>query len=238
MSIHSLTERAATAETADETYVQDLSHELRAPLTVLDLKLQLLARYVSADAEASGLLAEIRDDVRGMVDVVDDVLLLSRGPDEREQCRSDVRAVAERLRESLTGSGASGGVRIALGGARDLIAAIPPTSLRRSISALIDNAVKHSPLPGRVVVSVHRLGSDVAIDVSDSGDGVDPAVLARIFDRNVFSESEAPGRPSFGIGLALVHDTAARYGGRVSVLTTGPHGTTMRLRLPEAAPER
>ncbi|MES2171978.1 MAG: HAMP domain-containing sensor histidine kinase [Actinomycetota bacterium] len=216
-----------------EHYVSDLSHELRQPLTVLDLRLQqFVSFHAPVDDDAGELLADIRADVQGLIEVVNDVLMLSRldGLDADRQC--DAHEIAAGVVGGLALLESSAGIRLTVTGDRSAVAAIPPTSLRRCVTALVDNAIKHSPQPSTVVVDVRRIAGEVVLQVIDEGDGVDPAVLGRLFERHVYSEGDSSSRPSFGIGLALVHQTALRHGGATSVVDSGPGGTTIELRLP------
>ena len=132
------------------------------------------------------------------------------------------------------------------GAARDIriIVEVPPelsviatrAALARALIALLDNAVRHSPPGGTVTVSAMPEGRFVRIRVADQGGGIRGVDPARIFERFTGSGASAPGsRRGFGLGLALVRDVAARFGGDVFVERTSPQGTVFALRLPAAA---
>jgi signal transduction histidine kinase len=125
------------------------------------------------------------------------------------------------------------GVRLSVG----VVAEPPPVAggraaLRRAVTALLDNAIRHAA--GEVRVSTSSAGGDVLVDVADDGPGVAPEMASTLFTRFATSRAaDDPGvRRRYGLGLALVSDIAARHGGSVSVLQDGQPGATMRIRLP------
>lgn len=109
---------------------------------------------------------------------------------------------------------------------------VSPTALRRSLSALVTNALSHTPSGGRVRVWASTSGEFVVLPLAETGTGIRGIDPDRVFDR--FAHGAPGALPSHGVGLALVRDTAAQAGGTVAVESTGPRGTTMSLMLKEA----
>jgi signal transduction histidine kinase len=104
-------------------------------------------------------------------------------------------------------------------------------ALRRAVTALLDNAVRHAGAEVAVTLAGH--GTEVFAEVADDGPGVDPEMAPRLLER--FASGRAvPGerRRRYGLGLALVSDIAAIHAGRVELRDTGGTGATFRLRLP------
>jgi signal transduction histidine kinase len=117
--------------------------------------------------------------------------------------------------------------------------AVPPTSLQRCITALLDNALTHSPDASTITVSVTTTGTHAVITVADHGAGIQGIDPDHIFDRFAHSSpppdaspDASPRRRSSGIGLALVRDIATRHGGTIRLVQTSPSGSTFELRLP------
>ena len=102
------------------------------------------------------------------------------------------------------------------------------------IANLLDNAVKYTPNHGSIELSVEAEGGDAVVRVRDSGAGITPEFLPRIFD--VFSRgSAAPeqSRPGLGLGLSVVRELVAKHGGRVDASSPGPgRGSEFVIRLP------
>jgi signal transduction histidine kinase len=223
------------------TFVQDASHELRTPLAVLDARLQVLQRSLPPDDPSTGLVSELRADTRTLIDVVNDLLLAA---DEPSSASADadvpvtVLPAVERSVEAMRVLAAERGITIALDAEGTPATPVPATSIQRCTTALLDNAVTHAPDGSSVRVGVRMERHRVVIAVADSGPGIVGIDPERIFDR--FARAPRPtattstSRPSFGIGLALVREVAARYGGSVGVTETSPLGTVLELVLPES----
>ncbi|MGN8049614.1 sensor histidine kinase [Curtobacterium sp. 22159] len=226
----------AEALRMQRTFVADASHELRTPLTVLSARVQQLRAMIDADDPRRQVADDLRDDTRVLIDIVNDLLEAARGgaeatptalAPELEAAEHDMAVIAEQHDVRL------------LTGTTDAVVTVPPIPLRRTIVALVDNAIAHSPAGGtvRVTADVHR--GFVSLRVRDEGTGIAGIAPRRVFDR--FAHGQSAGhvtdgrtRPGYGIGLALVRDVAVRHGGDVRVEHTGPHGTTFLLRLPLA----
>ncbi|AOY73846.1 sensor histidine kinase (plasmid) [Arthrobacter sp. TES] len=102
------------------------------------------------------------------------------------------------------------------------------------ITALVDNAIAHAPAGGSIQITLSTEEQDAVITVADTGTGITGIEPARIFDR--FAHGTAPAttvaRRSYGIGLALVQETATRHGGSIVPTSTGPKGATLTIRMP------
>ena len=220
-------------------FVQDASHELRTPLAVLDARLQLAQRKAGADSPAAPMLARLRQDSAGLAETVDDLLLMCAPAatiDDVEpvDVAALVPAVTDDLR-LLAGEAHIGlECSVPLGAARPPRVRISAHLLRRMVTALVENAISHTPESGRIDVSVSAAGRKVRIMVRDTGPGIIGIEPERVFER--FARGRAAdhnlARQSYGIGLALVKDAALRHGGNVTVAETGPQGTVLSLELP------
>jgi signal transduction histidine kinase len=223
-------------------FVADASHELRTPLAVLDARLQVLQRGLPPGDPSAAAVADLRRDARTLIDVVND-LLLAADP-ERERAAAAGGPVpldgpVRRAVESFRVLAREAGVQVRLQ-VRDAVAGdVPAATLQRCATALLDNAVAHSPAGGTVTVTIRKEGRHAYLTVADQGAGIQGIDPARIFDR--FARADAPAsaapasgrsRSGFGIGLALVREVAVRHGGEVRVASTGPGGTAIELRLP------
>ncbi len=219
-------------------FVQDASHELRTPLAILDTRIQLAQRKAEPGSEPALALAKIREDASTLTGIVNELLLAATGSASGpEVAPLDVAVAAESAAASLQDLARQQGVRLTFDGGGPALVRIDPSSFRRAVLALADNALGHTPAGGSITITASAEGSWALVRVTDTGTGITGVDPDRIFDRFVRAGGTggSEGRRSFGIGLALVRDIAAAAGGTVKVVHTGPDGTTMELALPLAS---
>ena len=231
------TEPLAEALRRQRRFVSDASHELRTPLAVLSARAQHLSLMTAGDVRLSAVAADLRADVAVMSHLVDE-LLASATSGEATAGHCDVGAVAAEVVEGLAVSADATGVRIVLASSPQAWVALSEVAVRRVLTAVIDNAVRHSPA-GKSVSVTPRVRRDVVeVDVADRGPGIRGIAPERVFER--FARGVPPlgaaASSSHGIGLALVSDVLSERGGAIAVLRTGPEGTIFRLTLPASAP--
>lgn len=227
----------ATALAQQRRFVADAGHELRTPLTLLSTRAQLIRHSLRDEADP----ATLRSDVDGLVrdahhltDILNDLLIAADPRETTEAVElSDVigdavdsaRPLADESGVTLTTIVAP----LSVQGGR--------ASLRRAVTALLDNAIRHAN--HEVTLRISAAGGQAVIDVADDGPGLDPAVVPGLFAR--FATTPADGRSGanrrYGLGLALVSEIAARHGGSIAVLDTD-RGATFRLTLPVTANTR
>lgn len=221
-------------------FVADASHELRTPLTLLSTRTQLLDRHMTADwgtappdrvqHDVDGLLA----DAAALTAVLDDMLLAA---DARsvDAVPVDAAELAHEVVDAARASAAERSVGIERQGADHAVALASPVSVRRAVTALVDNAIDHA----RSSVEVHVSTRDarVVIQVRDDGPGMPPE-SAEVFRRFAsHRDDDADGtRRHYGIGLALVAEVAAQHGGTVTAAARedGRPGAAITLELPAA----
>jgi two-component system CheB/CheR fusion protein len=213
----------------------EVGHELRSPLMPMSSAIALLQR--TDDAALRQRACEILERQLGHLKrLIDDLNERSTTTASRVQVQpqrvdagSAVAEVAESYRERC--GAREQRLTVVLPSAPIWIAA-DPVRLRQMVGNLVDNAVKYTPVRGRVRVSLGAEGGMAVVRVEDDGRGIDPAVLPRIFE--LFTREDRPAdAPGLGIGLAVVHDLAARHGGSVEARSPGHGlGSVFALRLP------
>jgi signal transduction histidine kinase len=219
-------------------FVADASHELRTPLAVLSTRVQLAERKLE-DSAAQQELTALRADIERLGDVLEDLLAAAEpgeGPAEHSPC--DPAAVAGGVVATCASAAEVAGVELTLScpDTSALRVAGPESALRRCLVSLVDNALRHTPAGGTVILSVtaQRRGrkADVVLEVMDTGSGIDPEVRDSLFVRRSRGAQDLEdGRRRYGLGLALVADSVHRLGGTINV-ASGPGGTTFTVALP------
>ncbi len=224
----------AEALRVQRSFVADASHELRTPLTTLTSRIQLAQHRMANGGDVASVLSDLRRDADVLDDVLTDLLHASETAGSRVGDKGTVSSVARAAAaaaETLELPASAKGVRIIMEIPDGLDVAAESAALVRALVALMDNAVRHSPVAGTVRLTARRAGRHAELRVIDEGAGIRGIDVDRVFERFVRADDGAT-RTGFGLGLALVRDIASRFGGTVSVETTSAAGTTFLLVLP------
>jgi signal transduction histidine kinase len=108
------------------------------------------------------------------------------------------------------------------------------TRIRQVIANLVDNALKYTPAEGKVEIDTARAGDEVELAVTDTGIGIPPDELPRIWER-LYRGDKSRSERGLGLGLSLVKAIVEAHGGRVTVESAPERGTRFVLRLPIAS---
>jgi signal transduction histidine kinase len=211
-----------------------VAHEVRNPLNAASMTAQRLRREFLARVPASAperaeleeLLAVMSSETQRIDRIVQQFLEYARPPRlqpepvELEALVADVAARARPFAETR-------GVRVVSSGAGAGSALVDPSQLRQALDNLVRNAIEATPSGGSVSLAARREAGGHAIVVSDTGHGIDPAELPRIFDLYFTTKSDGTG-----VGLAVTQQVVTAHGGTIEVDSKPGAGTTMTVRLP------
>jgi signal transduction histidine kinase len=216
-----------------------VAHEVRNPLNAVGMTAQRLRREFLAATPAGGpergeleeLLSVMTAETQRIDRIVQQFLEYARPPrlaPERVDLDALVRDVGERVR-SLA---AARGVRLEVEGATAGAAVVDPAQLRQALDNLVRNAVEATPEGGRLSLAARRDGGGHVVEVRDTGRGIEPDHLPRIFD--LYFTTKADGT---GVGLAVTQQIVTAHGGTIEVDSRPGAGTTMAVRLPAGEEE-
>lgn len=206
---------------AQRRFTADASHELRGPLTALRGEVEVALRRDRDAAEYRRVLASALQEVERLSQLAEDLLTLARsdaGVMEPRVQRTDVEERAEQVFRHLQRQAAAKDVALELQVDGETEAVLDPGLLDQLLWNLVDNAVKFSHSGGRVEVKLKGDADGLEIRVADTGPGLPPDDLDRIFERFYRAdESRTYDRETggTGLGLAIVRAIAEVHGGRV-----------------------
>jgi signal transduction histidine kinase len=229
------------ADKRKDEFLAILAHELRNPLAPLRNGLEAL-RLKPHDREAGAWARALMErQVAQMVRLIDDLLDLSRvsrGRIELKKERSDVASLIHGALEVCGPVVSAGGHRLTLDLPREpLPISCDPTRLVQVICNLISNAAKYTPAGGTIGVSARRSDGQIEIAVRDSGIGIPPDMLHKVFE--MFTQvagSLERSQGGLGIGLTLVKRLVELHGGTVEARSEGAgKGSEFIVRMPEQA---
>ena len=223
---------------SQQAFIANVSHDLKTPLTIIQGFSQALVEGVTEDPATAQRAAEtIHAESIRMGRLVDQLLDLARLESGQVQIRRapiHLKALAgEALRRFQMKADAKG-VTLSLVG-EDVVIDGDRDRLMQVCANLLDNAVRHTPAGGLVVCRVGTAPDDPALaelTVQDTGQGIPPEAMDRIFDR-FYQGDKARRSGSAGLGLAIVQEIVRMHGGRVEVRSTPGQGATFRVLLPK-----
>ena len=214
-----------------------VAHEVRNPLNGIAMSAQRLRReFLDAPATAEGadradleqLLGVVEGETRRINDIVQQFLEFARPP-ALAPLSIDLAAHVAAAVEAIRPLAASRGVALdtETTGAGEALA--DPGQLRQAVDNLLRNAVEATPAGGHVRVEARTSAKGHAIAVQDTGAGIDPDVLSRIFDLYFTTKPQGTG-----VGLAVTQQIVTAHGGTIEVESTPGSGTRMTIRLPRS----
>jgi two-component system, OmpR family, phosphate regulon sensor histidine kinase PhoR len=227
-------------ETMRRDFVANASHELRTPVASVRSAAETLRRAIETQPEDAAEFVEmIERNTARLQQLIEDLLDLSRIESRQYRLDPEALQVDEVIAQSVAASrdrAAAKGLRIALAVAPGL----PPVYADRRafdqiVTNLVDNAVKYCPAGATVTVGAERTELEMRIRVEDTGPGIAPEHLSRIFERFYrvdAGRSRALG--GTGLGLAIVKHLVEAMDGRVSVESTPGKGSCFSFTLPLA----
>ncbi len=214
-------------------FVADASHELRTPLTSVRGYIDLLRQGAVPPPGVDDALRRVQEETRRMSTLVDDMLYLAHLDEQPPLDRAEVD-LAIIVRDAVADTSA-------VEPDRDVALDCPPTcvvvgdgdALRQVVGNLLTNVRVHTPTSAAAAVTVARVGDRVCLRVSDTGPGMPPGAVDRVFDR-FYRASGGRDRVhgGSGLGMSIVAAVAAVHGGTAEVHSTVGVGTTVTVTLP------
>ncbi|MGH7315128.1 MAG: ATP-binding protein, partial [Candidatus Rokuibacteriota bacterium] len=232
-------EEAEASNRSKDEFLAMLGHELRNPLNVIGSAVGVLDSRPEEDAAALQARAVIGRQVRQLGRLVDDLLDVGRvttGKITLVRVPVDLAETARRCATGLTASGRPPQHRISVRAEPTWVDA-DQARLEQIVTNLLSNAVKYTPTGGEITVTVGGDGQTARLSVADTGAGLAPQVIERVFD--LFFQGERTldrAEGGLGIGLTLVRRLAELHGGRVAVASEGlGRGSTFSVEMPRIA---
>jgi two-component system, sporulation sensor kinase E len=212
--------------------VAGVSHEIRNPLGALALHLDLLEEELSDKAPESaaqfvGVLAEMKTHIARLDDLLQDYLMLVQ-VSTIERTPQELGDVLQAWAGAWQQLALPQGVVLRLEGLQNLGAlALHPSTFRRALLNLVQNALDAMPQGGTLTIQGQRTAVAVHLQVQDTGHGIAAATLAQIFEPLYTTK---PG--GTGLGLYLVQEIVTAHGGQITVESVEGQGTTFLITLP------
>jgi len=230
----------AAAEAANrlkDEFLAVLSHELRTPLNAIVGWTSLLTRGLVEPHRLPYVYETLERNARVQTQLIADVLDVSRITSGKLEMRLealDLGDLVVQAVETVRAAAAAKGLQLTVESTPRCVVRGDTERLQQVVWNLLSNAIKFTPAGGAVAVAVARDGPQVALTVSDSGEGIPHAFLPYVFDRfRQADQSSTRVHGGLGLGLAIVQQLVALHGGAVTAASAGPgRGAEFRVSLP------
>lgn len=220
-------------QVAERDFVSNAAHELRNPIAGISSAVEVLQSGAKDDPVArERFLQRLAENAERITRLTESLLILARMESVGEGATEavDIRLAMD---DALAAVPSPPGVTIVFELDTEPVAEGDSVLLRQVLIGLLTNAIKHTAAPGTVTVRARREGDEVRVDVADTGDGIPPEDLGRIFER-FYRGPGALQREGFGLGLSIAERMVDVMGGRIGVESRLGEGSTFWVRLPAA----
>jgi two-component system sensor histidine kinase BaeS len=216
------------------TLTSDIAHELRTPLSNIRGYLEAIREGVAAATPE--VIASIHEEavhLQGLIDDLQELALAEAGELPIRPVATDLGALLQAVVQAHRGRAESAGITLTCEVADAVTAAVDAARVRQAVANLLDNALRHTPAGGTVIVGIRRDGPWALLSVADTGGGIEPEHLPHVFER-LYRADPARSRETGGggLGLAIARALVRSHGGEVVAESDWGRGATFTVRLP------
>jgi two-component system, OmpR family, heavy metal sensor histidine kinase CusS len=237
-TLNSMLDRIEVSVTRIKQFTADASHELRAPLTLIQAAAEYTLRRERSHDELVEAMEKILRESKRTSQLIDNLLLLARADSDDEVIKftpvrvdSAVRDAVDRASQLAT----SKHIQIATDIDESAVYVNGEvTLLQRLFFVLIENGIKYTPENGTVSVALRSSSNDVVVEVADIGIGIAPEDLCHVFDRFWRADKvRSRDMGGTGLGLSIAKWIVEKSGGSIQVESAVGHGSKFEVRLPK-----
>lgn len=211
---------------------QNILHDIRTPISHISQQAQCIYDKSCDPETAAGLIAESCDKIIDLFETHAEIAKNNAFAEREQPSEQNLSEIINFIVDLYAPAAEAKGVKITASPVKAPIMFMGHKSkFQRLIGNIIDNAIKFTPSGGSVTVTAFETLDTVEIVVSDTGIGIDPVVVPRVFDRE-FRTKDAVSQPGFGLGLALAKSIVNFYRGTITCKSQPGEGTIFTIRLP------
>jgi heavy metal sensor kinase len=237
-TFNQMLDRIQTLLTEIKEMSDNIAHDLRSPITRIRGTAEVTLTTGKSLGDYENLAASTIEECDRLLSMINTMLLISKaeaGVDKLLREEIDFAMLTREACELFEPSAEDQGVTLNCmvpDGARVFGDA---RMFQRMLSNLLDNAIKYTPSGGRVTVSLMETDARAQVSVQDTGCGISPADLPRIFER-FYRCDQSRSKPGIGLGLSLARAIARAHGGDITAASNPGQGSTFTVTLPRSAP--
>lgn len=228
-------ERLERAFTSQKQLFEDLSHELKTPLTILKGEFEVMLKKARSFEEYESVLKSALEEVNKMIKLAENLLLLAK-LDSKEvspvKKDLDLNLLIQGVVNNVKRLAESKGISLS----SDLRGGISLKGDTGQLGTLflniIDNAVKHTPKGGRIIIAAEKADSKAVIKIRDTGTGIPEEDIDRVFDRFYRVDKSRGSSAGFGLGLSIAKSIVEAHSGSITAQSKPSMGTIFTITLP------
>jgi len=237
VTFNQMLDRIQTLLTEIKEMSENLAHDLRSPITRIRGIAEVTLTNGKSLSEYESMAANTIEECDRLLDMINTMLMISKtesGVDKLSSEEIDLAGLVREVCELFEPPAEDKGVTLSCN--------VPVRShlvgdtrmIQRMLSNLLDNAIKYTPSGGTVTVSVSEDDTRVIISVKDTGYGISPSDLPRVFER-FYRSDQSRSQSGIGLGLSLARAIARAHGGEITGTSTPNQGSTFTVTLPKSA---
>jgi heavy metal sensor kinase len=235
-TLNAMIGRLEKAFQRQKQFTSDASHELRTPLAVIEAESSLALQKERPSTDYRQSLEIISQESRQMSSLINQLLTLARADAGKEQwnfTEVNLGKLITNLGTDVEVLCQEKGLSFQLGQTQDLVVKGDEARLRELFMNLLDNAIRYTPAPGTVSVSLRREGQMAVVAITDTGVGIPVEDIPFIFERFYrVDKSRSRAEGGSGLGLAICRHIAEAHGGKIEVESQVGAGSTFSVWLP------
>lgn len=234
-SFNETMDRLEKAFQAQRDFLSDASHELRTPTSVIKSTVDVTLRRERPVEEYREALETIKTATERMGGLIDRLLRLSRIDAEQAKYKNEnvsLKDVLEITLKSISPLAQEREIMVNAEKIEEIVIAGDKDQLVELFLSILDNSIKYNRPNGSVTVSMARSGEWAITRITDTGIGIAPEALDKVFDRFYRADLSRGEIPGTGLGLPIAKGIAESHGGRIEVESKVGKGTTFSISLP------
>ncbi|HXX36500.1 MAG TPA: ATP-binding protein [Thermodesulfobacteriota bacterium] len=218
----------------------NIAHDLRSPITRIRGIAEVTLTTGKSLNEYEAMAASTVEECDRLLDMINTMLMISKteaGVDGLVQEEIDLTSLVRKACELFEPAAEDKGVILRCDVSSGSRLTGDTRMIQRMLSNLLDNAIKYTPPEGSVSLSLSENGREIAVSIKDTGVGLSPTELPRIFER-FYRCDQSRSQAGIGLGLSLARAVARAHGGEITVMSAPNQGSTFTVTLPKSLPPR
>ncbi len=227
--------RLDSAFSSQKQFIQDVSHELKTPLTILKGQLEVTLKKIRSHEEYESVLISSLEEIDKISKIVENLLVLARFDTSQmpfEVKKIHLNSLIKIILDDIKILAEQKNIKIDFSADEEIILEADENQLRQLFLNLLDNAIKYNIDSGNISIALNKTSDEsVRVSISDTGIGIPENDQSRIFDR-FYRVDKSRNSQGFGLGLSIAKSIVALHKGEINFTSRPGQGTTFTVLLP------